>query len=60
MEYMTKEKGLGKKKEIVAIARRLGELLWTLLRQGSEYEERPFTGSQAVSVEGLAQEALMA
>jgi transposase len=59
-EYMTKAKGLGKKKAIVAIARRLGELLWTLLRQGRDYEERHFSSTKAVSVEGLAQQALMA
>jgi transposase len=57
-EYMTKEKGLGKKKAIVAIARRLGELLWTLLRQGTDYEVRHFPGNKPVSVEGLAQQAL--
>jgi hypothetical protein len=57
---MPKEKGQGKKKAIVAIARRLGKLLWTLLRQGTEYEGRHFTGSKAVSVEGLEQQALMA
>jgi transposase len=59
-EYMTKEKGLGKKKAIVAIARRLGELLWTLLRQGTEYEVRHFSGNKPVSVEDLAQQALTA
>jgi transposase len=59
-EYMTKEKGLGKKKAIVAIARRLGELLWTLLRQGTDYEVRHFSGNKPVSVEELAQQALTA
>jgi transposase len=54
-EYMTKVKGLGKKKTIVAIARRLGELLWTLLRQGTDYEIRRFAGGRAVA---LAREAL--
>jgi transposase len=57
-EYMTKEKGLGKKKAIVAIGRRLGELLWTLLRQRTEYEVRHFSGSKGVSVEGLAGQAV--
>jgi transposase len=59
-EYITKEKGLGKKKAIVAIARRLGELLWTLLRQGTDYEVRHFSGSKPVSVEELAKQALTA
>jgi transposase len=59
-EYMTKEKGVGKKKAIVAIARRLGELLWTLLRQRTEYEVRHFSGNKPVSVEDLAQQALTA
>jgi transposase len=59
-EYMTKEKGLGKKKAIVAIARRLGELLWTLLRQGTDYEVRHFSGNKPISAEGLALRALTA
>jgi hypothetical protein len=37
-EYMTKEKGTGKKKAIAAIARRLGVLLFTLLKNGTVYE----------------------
>jgi hypothetical protein len=41
-EYMTKTKGLGKKKTIVAIARRLAELLWTLSGSGADYEQRRF------------------
>jgi transposase len=55
-EYMTKVKGLGKKKTIVAIARRLGELLWTLLRQGTDYEVRHFSGPKPI--EKLVQLAL--
>jgi len=57
-EYMTREKGLGKKKAIVAIARRLGELLWTLLRQGTEYEVRHFSGYKPIEVKELVQQAL--
>jgi hypothetical protein len=57
---MTKEKGVGKKKAIVAIARRLGELLWTVLRQGTDYEVRHFTGNKAVSVKDMARQALTA
>jgi len=40
--YMTVEKGISKKKAIVAIARRLAELLYTLMRDGTSYEPRPF------------------
>jgi transposase len=58
-EYMTKRKGLGKKKTIVAIARRLAELLWTLSRSGAEYEQRRFRiPSPETLVERLATEAL--
>jgi transposase len=58
-EYMTKVKGLGKKKTIVAIARRLGELLWTLLRQGTDYEVRKFMGlPKREAGTGLASAAL--
>lgn len=57
--YMTKEKGLGKKKTIVAIARRLAELLYTLLRNGTEYEVRKFSGGKnRAEVETLVEEAL--
>ncbi|MDR2305257.1 MAG: hypothetical protein LBE10_11820 [Treponema sp.] len=59
-EYMTKEKGLGKKKAIVAIVRRLGELLWILLRQGTDYKVRHFSGNKPVSVEDVVQQALTA
>jgi hypothetical protein len=66
---MTIKKGLGKKKAIVAAetaettfpsfrARRLGELLWTLLRQGTDYEMRHFSGYQPVAVANLVKEAL--
>jgi transposase len=41
-EYMTTDKGLGKKKAIVAVARRLSGLLWTLTRSGAGYEQRRF------------------
>jgi transposase len=42
-EYMTKEKSISKKKAIVAIARRLAEEMYTLLRDGTRHEFRPFT-----------------
>jgi transposase len=41
-EYMTREKGISKKKAIVAIARRLAELLYTLMKNGTYYEARKF------------------
>jgi transposase len=41
-EYMTKTKGISRKKAIVAAARRLGVLLYTLMKNKSEYEPRHF------------------
>jgi transposase len=41
-EYMTQEKSKSKKKAITAIARRLAELLYTLMKDGKGYENRPF------------------
>ena len=41
-EYMTIEKSVSRKKAIVAIARRMAELLYTLMRDGTRYEVRPF------------------
>jgi transposase len=58
-EYMTKERGKGKKKAIVAVARKLGILLWTLLKQGTKYEVRHFREGKA-GVKALAREALSA
>ena len=43
-EYMTKEKSISKKKAIVAIARRLAEMLYVQMRDGTTYEPRPFMG----------------
>jgi transposase len=39
-EYMTIDKSTSKKKAIVAIARRMAELMYTLMRDGTMYEER--------------------
>jgi transposase len=58
-EYMTKEKGKGKKKAIVAVARKLGILMWTLLKKGTEYEVRKYREGKP-EVEALAREALSA
>jgi transposase len=41
-EYMTLEKGISKKKAIVAVSRRLAELLYVMMRDGTRYESRPF------------------
>jgi transposase len=58
-EYMTGEKGMGKKKAIVAIARRLGVLLYTLLKNGTSYEARHCRPGK-VDVGALALKALSA
>jgi hypothetical protein len=55
-EYMTKTKGISKKKAIVAAARRLGVLLYTLMKNKSGYEpghcEKPETAGNELA--GLA------
>jgi len=48
--YMTQEKGLSKKKSIVAVARKLAELMFTLLRTETDYEIRPFKSALAKEV----------
>jgi transposase len=54
-EYMTKEKGKSKKKAIVAVARRLAELLYTLMKNGTEYEALEFRpGKEAEELAGMA------
>jgi len=58
-EYMTKVKGISKRKAIVAVARRLAELLYTLQRDGTRYEARPFAAAGRCG-EALAEEALSA
>jgi transposase len=59
-EYMTKEKGTGKKKATAAIARRLGVLLYTLLKNGPVYEARRFRPGKPADVTDLVQETLSA
>jgi transposase len=59
-EYMTETKGKGKKKAIVAIARRLGVLMYTLMKNGTDYEVRHFKEPKPVRAEELAQQALTA
>jgi transposase len=58
-EYMTVEKSKSKKKAIVAIARRLAELLYILMRDGTSHERRPFIREKK-AVEKLAQLAISA
>ena len=41
-KYMTLEKSISKKKAIVAVARRLGELMYTLMRDKTWYMPKPF------------------
>jgi transposase len=55
-EYMTEEKGICRKKAIVAVARRLGELLYTLMRKGTMYEAKKFGVRK--KAEGAAMAAL--
>jgi len=52
-EYMTVEKSISKKKAIVAIARRIAELLYTLMRDGTKHEPRPFIREKE-AVEAIA------
>jgi hypothetical protein len=47
-EYMSGKQGKRKKKVIIGVERRLAGLLWTLLRKGSEYDARRFTGQTSV------------
>jgi len=58
-EHMTKEKGMSKKKTIVSIARRLAVLLYTLMRDGTCYEPRPFNKDKGAG-KTLAELALSA
>ena len=57
-EYMILEKSKSKKQAIVAVARRLAELLYTLMRSGSKYEAREFNREK--KVEELVQLAMSA
>jgi len=45
--YKTAVKGLSKKKMVVAEARRLTEVMYTILKNKSEYEVRPWAGTGA-------------
>jgi transposase len=53
-EYMTVEKGVSRKKAIVAIARRLAELLYTMEKKGERYEVKRFAVQKREKGEGTA------
>lgn len=53
--YMTQIQSKGKKIAIVAVARKLAELMYTILKNGTSYEKRT---SPAISTKKLADEAL--
>jgi transposase len=60
-EYMTGVRSISKKKAIVAIARRLAEEMYTLMRDGTRHEARPFTPGKGKAEAGeIAQLALSA
>jgi transposase len=58
-EYMTIEKSKSKKKAIVAVARRLAELMYTMMRDGTRHVPRLFM-SDRKEVDKLAQLAMSA
>lgn len=55
--YMTITRGIGKGKSIVTIARKMGELLYTLLKNNQDFEPRKFISSEE-KISKLADEAL--
>ena len=57
--YLTKTQGRSKKKTIVSIGRRLTELMYSVLRNKTEYEVRPWKGSLN-SPKDLATQAISA
>jgi len=58
-EYMTIEKSKNKKKAIVAVARRLAEMMYTMMRDKTWYARRKFKSGKDVAAE-LAQQAMSA
>jgi transposase len=62
-EYLIVEKSKSKKKAIVAVARRLAELMYVMMRDGTEYDLRTFRPQvkpQKMTAEELAELALSA
>ena len=58
-KYITAFQGASKKKTIVSIARRLTELMYSILRDKAEYKPRAWTGTQEKTVV-LAEKAISA
>ena len=58
-QYMTIERSKSKKQAIVAVARRIAELLYTMMRDGGRYESRPFVPEKKTAEE-LARLAMSA
>jgi transposase len=58
-QYKTEIKGLGKKKTIVSIGRRMAELMYSVLRNKTSYEPRRWTGTQNMTA-SLAGQAMSA
>ena len=58
-EYMTIEKSISKKKAILAVARRLAELMYTMLKNGTDYEKHPFKPGRD-QIKELAEQAISA
>ena len=56
--YMSATRGIGKGKSIVTIARKMGELLYTLLKNNQSYEPKKFISSSE-RISKLAEEALL-
>ena len=57
--YKTAVKGLSKKKTVVATGRRMAELMYSVLRDKSKYEPRPWTGVRD-NTKALAEKAVCA
>jgi hypothetical protein len=55
---MTLEQSISKKKAAVAVARRIAELMYTMMRDGTWYASRPFTVPRKQDVKELVQLAI--
>ena len=55
--YMSATRGIGKGKSIVTVARKMGELLYTLLKNNQSYEPKKFIPSDG-RISKIAEEAL--
>jgi transposase len=58
--YITATMGRSKKKSIVSIARRMAELMYSLLKNKREYEVRPWNGGGGGPAGKLAEQAMSA